>query len=138
MRGRYGEAEHACDRPEARCMLRTKPRGAESDERRQAGARHTGSTSSRGQEQSGTALQQLGKALEQSGKALQQSGKALQQIGNAYFPSSKRHFLAAVGIFPRIFPESENEGGPLISLKKSGISRLAQHRMPSRIVATVR
>ena len=62
-------------------MLRTKPRGAESDERRQASARHTGSTSSRGQEQSGTALQQLGKALEQSGKALQQSGKALQQSG---------------------------------------------------------
>ena len=36
MRSRDGEAEHACDRPEARCMLRTKPRGAESDERRPA------------------------------------------------------------------------------------------------------
>ena len=53
-------------------------------------------------------------------------GKGPAAIGNAYFPSSKRHFLAAVGIFPRIFPESENEGGPLISLKNSGISRLGQ------------
>ena len=48
------------------------------------------------------------------------------EVRAAYFPSSKRHLLAAVGIFLRIFPESESEGDPLISLKLSGNSYMGQ------------
>ena len=44
----------------------------------------------------------------------------------AYFPGSKSYFRTRVGIFPRIFPESENEGDPLISLKLSGNSCMGQ------------
>ena len=53
------------------------------------------------------------------------------EVRAAYFPSSKRHLLAAVGIFLRIFPESESEGDPLISLKLSGNSYMGQARTPS-------
>ena len=51
----------------------------------------------------------------------------------AYFPSSKRHLLAAVGIFLRIFPESESEGDPLISLKLSGNSYMGQCAAPLNV-----
>ena len=47
----------------------------------------------------------------------------------AYFPGSKSYFRTRVGIFPRIFPESENEGDPLISLKLSGNSYMGQLAM---------
>ena len=58
--------------------------------------------------------------------ARRRRGEMRTEVRAAYFPSSKRHLLAAVGIFLRIFPESENDGDPLISLKLSGNSYMGQ------------
>ena len=98
-------------------------------------SKHVPQPTSRRRDRCSSASAKLARSRQAHSSAPRRRGSVLGNLSEislyftevpAYFPSSKRHLLAAVGIFLRIFPESESEGDPLISLKLSGNSYMGQ------------